>query len=206
MNRPLKKLLLYAIGAAIGAAICADLKADVVAFDNLSDGDLVTTQYLGLTFTNTVVLTAGISLNEFEFPPHSGTNVASDLGGPIQIDFSVPVGDFSGYFTYLVPLTLTAFDSFNTPIGSVMSAFGSNLALSGDPGSSPNELLDLSSANGISRVTIAGDPGGGSFTMDDFSFDALNPSPVAEPAGPLLIFTLLVATVLLWRRRDLAKK
>lgn len=177
------------------------LHSDIVQFENLNDGELVTTQYPGLTFTNTVVLSAGISLNEFEFPPHSGSNVASDFGGPIQIDFDTPTSEFSAYFTYLVPLTVTGFNIADMEIGVVHSAFSSNLALSGDPGSSPNELLALTSVAGISSITILGDPGGGSFTMDDVSFEPLNPSPVPEPAGPLLIFTILVATVLLWRRR-----
>jgi hypothetical protein len=45
-------------------------------FEGFPDSTILSTQYSGLTFTNAIILTAGISLNEFEFPPHSGVNVA----------------------------------------------------------------------------------------------------------------------------------
>jgi hypothetical protein len=56
------------------------------------------------------------------------------------------------------------------------------MALSGDPGSSPNEFLTFAWASGISRVVIAGDLGGTSFTMDD-----LSATPVPEPGTLLLL-------------------
>jgi hypothetical protein len=167
------------------------LHGATITFDALADGDLVTNQYPGLAFSNTVVLTAGISLNEFELPPHSGSNVASDFGGPITIDFSSPVANFSAYFTYLVPLTVTGLNSSSVAIASAISAFGSNLALSGDPGSIPNELLMVAAPSGIFRVTILGDPGGGSFVMDDAAFTPLGGTTVPEPATGTL--TLCVA-------------
>ena len=86
-------------------------RADTIDFEGLADSTILTNQYPGITFTNAIILTAGISLNEFEFPPHSGVNVASDNNGPITIVFSSPVLSFSGYFTYVEPLTLDAFDS-----------------------------------------------------------------------------------------------
>src|SRR5215471_5774733 len=137
------RLTVPVICAAVAVTCGIGLHAATITFDTLADGDVVTTQYAGVTFSNTVVFTAGISLNEFEFPPRSGPNVASDIGGPITIDFTTPVTNFSAYFTYLVPLTITGFNSSNVAIASAGSAFGSNLALSGDPGSSPNELLTL---------------------------------------------------------------
>lgn len=149
-----------------------------VSFDNFSDGDILTTEVPGLTFSNAIVLSAGISLNEFEFPPFSGSNVVSDNGGPITITFDSPVPNFSGYFTYLLPLTLTAFDAGNNQVDQVFSLFNSNLALSGDPGSSHNEFIQVASGVGIQSVTIAGDLGGYSFTLD-------GPSAVPEP-GSLL--------------------
>jgi hypothetical protein len=172
-------------------AFVADIQAGIASFDNLTDGDLVTNQYPSLTFTNTIVFSAGISLNEFEFPPHSESNVASDNGGPITILFSTPVTSVSGFFTYLVPLNLIGFDASDTAVASATSAFQSNLALSGDPGSSPNELLTLASASGISRVTLQGDPGGGSFVLDDLSY-----TPVASTAAPEPSTGLLAGCVL----------
>jgi hypothetical protein len=129
-----------------------------VDFDGLPDSTILTNQYDGLNFTNAIILTAGISLNEFEFPPHSGVNVASDNGGPISISFDGPILSFNGYFTYEEPLTLDAYDSSSDLVDSAASDFSSNDALFGDPGSSPNEFLQVSFANGISSVTITGDP------------------------------------------------
>jgi hypothetical protein len=139
-------------------------------FEGFPDSTILTTQYAGLTFTNAIILTAGISLNEFEFPPHSGVNVASDNNGPIMIEFAGPITSFSGYFTYVEPLTLAGFDSTDSEVASATSAFSSNDALFGDPGSSPNEFIQISYAAGMSSVSITGDPSGGSFVMDDVTY------------------------------------
>jgi hypothetical protein len=52
-----------------------------VDFEGLADSTSLTNQYAGLLFTNASVVTAGLSLNEIEFPPRSGVNVAIDTGG-----------------------------------------------------------------------------------------------------------------------------
>lgn len=167
--------------------------ATVIDFETLTDSTAITTQFAGLTFGNATALTAGVSLNEFEFPPNSGTNVAVDEGGAITIAFGVLQASVGGRFTYLVPLTLTAFDAALKPIATDVSAFGSNLALSGEPGSSPNELLQVASALGIARVTIAGDPLGGSFTLDDLTFIARPVTQTPAPAAGVLLGVGLIA-------------
>ena len=154
----------------------------VLDFESLSDLESVTTQLPGLTFTETIALEAGISLNEFEFPPASGDLVVSDDFGPIEILFTTPVTSFAGFFTYLVPLTVSAFSATDTLVDSASSLFATNLALSGDPGSSPNELLEVSHAPGISRVLIEGDPFGASFTLDDARYEV-----VPEPGTAVLL-------------------
>ena len=165
----------------------------------IPDSTPLTTQFPGLTFTNTTVITAGITLNEFEFPPHSGQNVAFDDSGPIAISFLWTTTVFSGYFTYAEPLTLRAFDAGNNQVASASSAFSSNLALSGNPGSSPNELLSVAFAGGISQVTITGDALGGSFVMDDVSYNAPEPST--------LVLLLTAGTGLFrFRTRKLSRK
>ena len=171
-----------------------------INFDGLSDSDPVTTQFPSLTFSNATVLTAGISLNEFEFPPFSGSNVVFDAGGPIFIGFLNPIDSFGGYFTYSQALTLQAFDAGNNLLGSSTSLLGSNLALSGDPGSSPNEFLQLSFA-GISSVRISGDSLGGSFTADNVTYT----TPVAAVPEPSSIYLLLsgMGGLLLFRRKNL---
>jgi hypothetical protein len=162
-------------------------------FEGFSDSTPFTTQYPGLTFINATVLTAGIGLNEFEFPPRSGGNVMFDDSGPIAINFSSPILTFGGYFTYTVPLVLLGFDAGNNQVASAVSAFANNLALSGDLGSSPNEFLSLNFAGGISSVTITGDPSGGSFVMDDSTITSAVPEPRALfPMSSGLFFLLLL--------------
>lgn len=174
----------------------AGLSADLLApdFEGFPDGTVLSDQYPGLTFSSATILTAGIGLNEFEFPPFSGINVVFDDGGPITITFDSPVSSFAGHFTYFVSLTMTAFDASNNPVDQALSLFNSNLACLagppcfGDPGSGPNELLQVMFSGGISSVTIVGDPGGFSFTMD-------GPTPVPEPSSLSLLFLGIISFV-----------
>ena len=62
-----------------------------IDFESLTDSESITGQFPGASFANAIVLRAGISLNEFEFPPASGQNVASDSGGAMSIVFTSPV-------------------------------------------------------------------------------------------------------------------
>jgi hypothetical protein len=157
----------------------------VIDFEALADGEVLSTQYGSLTFSNATALVAGISLNEFDFPPHSGSNVVFDDGGAMSIAFAAPILSFGGFFTYGSPLTLTAFDAGHNAVATVSSAFLSNLGL--DAGAVPNEFLTVLWASGIYSVTIAGDPFGGSFTLDDATVTALETSTVPEPGTVVLM-------------------
>jgi hypothetical protein len=186
--RALALVLMFA-GAGYGAT--------TVDFEQFKDGAQLTNQISGLQITNATVATVGISLNEFEFPPHSGVNAAFDDGGPITILFATPLLEFDGYFTYTTALSLDAFGVGQQIVASEVSKFSSNLALSGDPGSSPNEFFQLTSTSGISRVTITGDPAGGSFAVDDLSFQTRQAPAIPEPkASSLVVAGLLVALFL----------
>jgi hypothetical protein len=169
----------------------------LIDFEGFPDSTSLTTQYPGLTFQNATILSSGAVgglLNELEFPPHSGTNVAFDDGAPISISFASPILSFSGFFTYAEPLVLAAFDAGSSQVGSAVSAFSSNLALSGDPGSSPNEFLQVAFTGGISGVTIMGDPAGESFVMDDATYTTAG-APVPEPASIVLLIVGSIAFV-----------
>jgi hypothetical protein len=184
------------------AAALASANASAVSidFETLADGSAVTNQFTGagLTFSNAISLKAGFSLNELEFPPHSGSVVVSDDGGPMTLLFSSPVTQVSAFFTYAMPLTLTAWDALDVLLDSTLSLYSTNAALSGDPGSSPNEFLQLAFASGISKLTVTGDAGGGSFVLDDLSFTP-TAVPIPEPATAVLMAVALAG--LLARRR-----
>jgi len=175
----------------LGVVPLLQADVEVIDFEGLSDGTSVTNQYPEIFFSNATVLTAGVSLNELDFPPNSGVNVVFDDGGPISISFSLPVTSFGGYFTYAEPLTLQAFDASNNVLDTSNSQFTDNVA-NGDggvAGSSPNEFIEVSSLTDIAEVTITGDPGGGSFVLDDATITT--PTTVPEPSSaPFCIATL----------------
>ncbi len=170
-----------------------------IDFEGFPDSTILTTQYPGLTFSDATILSAGISLNEFEFPPASGTNVVFDDGGPMSVSFASPITNFGGFFSYALPLTLQGFDATSNLIATVTSAFSNNMALSGDTGSSPNEFLQLAFAGGISSITITGDLAGGSFVLDDLTY---TPAAALVPE-PNSIYLLVsgAASLLAFRRR-----
>lgn len=88
-------------------------------------------------------------------------------------------------------------------MASARSAFSDNLALSGDPGSSPNEFISLTSGLGIESLVITGDPAGGSFTLDDFTYDtgpiSTGPSSMPEPSSLSLFATMCVGLFFYFR-------
>lgn len=152
-------------------------------FDSLIDSTKVTSQFTGLTFANATAIKAGVTLNELEFPPKSGSNVLFNDGGAITITFTAPILNFEAYFTYDSRLTITAFDGSGNQIGSLSSQFTSNLALSGVAGSQPNERLSLSASGSIARIVISSS---GSFVLDDLKYSA-SAAPVPEPATLALL-------------------
>lgn len=164
-----RHILLLFLGVLLFNQTATILSAGTITldFDDLPDSEILTNQYPGLTFGNAIVLTSGISLNEFEFPPRSGANVISDNGGPITITFGSPVLSVSGYFTYLASVTILAFDGANNQVAAATSLSSSNMALSGEAGSAPNEFIAVKHDPGIYSVTISGDPVGSSFVLDN---------------------------------------
>jgi len=156
--------------------------ADTIDFETFTDGDTVNTQFSGVTFGgDPVALTAGLSLNEFDFPPASGFNVIFDANGPITVTFTGSVTDVSAYLTYTAASTLQIFDSSNNLVGTYNSLSISNVG--------SNELFSVSYAGGIDHAVFSGDPAGGSFTLDDLSFSAGTVPSVPEPASLLLLAT-----------------
>ncbi len=185
----------FLCAAALASTNASALSID---FETLADGVAVTNQFTGVSFSNAIALKAGFSLNELDFPPRSGSVVVSDDGGPMTLLFSSPVTQVSAFFTYVAPLTLTAWDAFDLALGSVLSLFSTNAALSGDPGSAPNEFLELAFASGIAKLTVSGDAAGGSFVLDDLSF---TPTALLVPEPATAALTAIALAGLLARRR-----
>jgi hypothetical protein len=172
------------------------LSAGTIDFEDQADGTILTNQYPGMTFTNATVLTVGIGLNEFDFPPRSGLNVIFDDGGPITLVFASPVLSFTGHFTYLAPVTLYAYDAGHTLLATATSQYSNNLGLSGEPGSRPNEPLALAFATGIARIEIRGQAAGSSLTLDDVVTNTVETS-IPEPGT--LILSLASLALLTYR-------
>lgn len=147
-------------------------------FESLSDSTPVSNQLSaqGVTFGNTIALTSGFSLNEFNFPPHSGSVVIGDDGnGPLEIFFSGPANGISAWFTFGSGLTMTAFDSFGGQQGSLTTGVLSNLGSS--------MLIDMNFQN-VYRLEIAGGVPS-TFVLDDLSFTIANSVP--EPTTLALL-------------------
>ena len=175
----------------------------VFTFEGQSDGTPITSIYssLGVDFSGATIATAGLTLNESEFPPVSGNNVIFDDGGPITGKFSHLVTSYGGYFTYASPITLVAYDQLGHVLTTTTSSFSQNFTSSGN---APNEFLSLTDSAGISSFSIEGAPDGSSFTLDDFTLTS-GASSVPEPS-PSIPFAIgsAILSALLWRKRHIS--
>jgi hypothetical protein len=166
----------------LGSIASADLsQPDVITFDNLPDGTIVTDQFPGVSFTGAQVLTAGVDLNP-NFPPVSNPNVVFDfLNGTITATFTTPVTSVGAFVTGNTSITETIF-SGATMLGSV-STGGANF-IGADTGLPPNIFLGISSF-GITSAVFTDT--GNSFTLDNFTF-----TPVPSPTPTNLRITDII--------------
>lgn len=146
-------------------------------FEGASGGTDVAETYagLGIHFGAAVFATAGIELNEADFPPLSGVAVVlANDSGLVRASLDKPATSISAYFTYAldpgVPLLLTAYSTpdFTGPaLFSKQSLFSENYAGSGHP---PNEWIGVGGILPQIRsfeISGGGIPGG--FTMDNLT-------------------------------------
>jgi hypothetical protein len=164
-----------------------------IDFEGVPDGTSAATLYapLGVTFSSGIVLVSGAfggSLNEVDFPPVApGQAVFVNEADLTTLDFSSSILSFSANFTYGGPITLNFYGPLNTLLTTLTSAFQTNIASGGDPGSSSNEALSVSGLVDVQRVEIL--VPGADFTMDNLIFTtASTPStPAPEPSSLILI-------------------
>ena len=189
----------------------------LIDFESLTDLEPVTNQFSsqGVLFSNTTALVSGLlggTLNEINFPPHSGdvvithnfSEVDASLALPMVLTFNLgPVSSVSGFFTYTdagaqdpangTKLSVSAFNPSGDLLGTTFSSVSSNLG--------NQEFLQLTGFGPIGHVEIAGGVNG-TFTMDDLQFDTASVSVVPEPASLWMLGTGLMTLIGFRRRQD----
>lgn len=180
------------LGLWVGALAAAPVTLD---FEALPDSTVLSNEYagLGLTLNSALSLTAGFSLNEFDYPPHSGAVAIGNLltGTPLELVFDAPSTGLSAWFTYGGALTVSSFAFDGTLLGSVTSLLASNLGSS--------EFIDFA-PGAASRVLIQSS---GDYIVDDLTFER-SAGNVPEPASFSLVGLALLAAGSVSRRRNSA--
>jgi hypothetical protein len=170
--------------------------ATTLTFEDLPDLTDVNDFYAaqGIHFANAISLTAGFSLNEFDYPPSSGVVVVGDSGGPLRLVFDAPANNVFAHFTHGSALTFTAYSdkSFLSPIGTFSPVGNSNLGAS--------TLINVPFANFESlQMSVAIQ---GTLTIDDLNFRlSPNGASVPEPSTLLLLSSGVFVTLRGLRQR-----
>jgi hypothetical protein len=158
----------------------------VIDFETGVVGQVIDDQFVGLgaDFNGTTIFhgqQTGLPINIF--PPNSGDQVTvnlASLGAVIRVDAVGSLWSMAGGYvtaTSNVTATMTAYGPSGSVLGSA-SVFDNCLPdACGSP--NPNAFLSVA-APGIAYVEFTGDdePPGGSFTMDDFTFELPEPAAV----------------------------
>jgi len=100
---------------------CLCFAQPTIGFAQSTDGQILTTQIRGVTFTIAAAKHAGVSLNEVSFPVKSGTVAAVDRGGPMSIEFGRPAASFSAFVTHTKRVTVSAYDATGKLLRSAIS-------------------------------------------------------------------------------------
>lgn len=186
-------LVRLSFGLALAAAVANAAAAPVLLdFESLPDGPLGGSEFVAqgvATVQGALALSAGFSLNEFDFPPHSGGMALGNAApaGAVELLFSEPIGELSAWFTYSAPLSISSYAADGTLMGTVLSLFGSNVGAS--------ERIDFGFMN-VARVVIAS---AGDYILDDLQFSGVT-SGVPEPSSAALGALALAAAAWTARR------
>ncbi len=181
----------------LGLAALAESEAAVIGFEDLTDSTRVADQYrvLGPVFSSGVVAESGISLFELEYPPFEGDKALIVDTGLLELRFDTPATSVGAYITYASPLRVVFYDSAGEPVETLSSRFSSNLALSGDLGSNPNEYFGLDYAPGLSRVVFRLFSEGGAFVVDEISVVTVDEPPIGVGLFLGILYIGLLAAV-----------
>jgi hypothetical protein len=155
------KTLLISVAVIAASMLPLISCATTIDFEGLADSTLVGNSYsgLGIHFNHAVALVSGVSLNELDFPPHSGSVAVGDDGSPIFISFNSPVNQISAWFAHSEELTFTSFDKTGVPIGVFVDP---------TPSIGADELITLNFLGATSVEISSIQPG--SYVFDDLTF------------------------------------
>jgi hypothetical protein len=171
-----------------GAASSSQASSIVtIDFESLAEGDLVTSQFAvdRIVFGNLHVRTAGSTLNEFDFPPTSGVNVATGVGaGPAVVEFLSPARLFSVQLTTFGTAVVEAYGAGNVLLDSrtVLDNLGSSTL-----------VTFMRSDRDMTAIRIAGLSGDAFLlTIDDVVFAIPEPSAFLVMAVGILPITAAI--------------
>ena len=188
------------VAAASFALAAGTAQAAVIDFEDLSNGDIVTTQYSGVTFSS-----SGSSVNKVTTQPGIGFGnnflcTAGGAGASINctddtiLTFASGVSNLS--FWQVGDNTTGVVAMVDVFVGGVLSATVDILGF--DDFSTPN-LVDLTAFSNVTSIRIHSITDRGGLGWDDFSYDAANVVPL--PAGMVLLLSALGPVCVLRRRR-----
>jgi hypothetical protein len=166
----------------------------VIDFEGVADSTSAAGLYVGsgVDFSSGIIAVSGQFggvLNEVDFPPVApGQAVFLNDADTTILTFSSPILSFSGMFTYGGPLSLEFYDAGNQLLTSLSSAFSTNIATGGDPGSAPNEVLDPGPLADAVRVEIHARLT--DFALDNLTFETVNGTVIIPEPGTFLLATL----------------
>ncbi len=163
-------------------------QAAPIDFEQFTDSYAVSTEVPGVAFSGGTVLTAGVGLNDIDFPPVSGQNVLAALTGVLTITTDAPVDQLSAYFTYASTLNFSGYDSALNLLFSVDTPSISNLG---------SHYLFTTTQADLSSLVISAQ-GGTAFTLDDLQIGI---AAVPEP-GVLALVLLGALGAAISRRRQ----
>lgn len=193
----MKRLVAFLALVAVLVLGPAPVRAENLDFEDLADLTLVgeTYGYYGIHFANAIALRAGLSLNETDYPPHSGVTVISTATpGTLDIWFDSPRSVIGFYFTDESSMSLHFFvnPDFTEFIGGC-GFTDSNIGTIGD--ASCGTYPSFRSV----RILSFSD---GAFTLDDIYLSPDNvPSPVPDPGSTLLLLGMGLVGLRACRKR-----
>jgi hypothetical protein len=148
-----------------------------IDFESLALDEVVESQFAAdqVVFDNAIIVVAGISLNEFDFPPASGSNVITGLDpGALGVSFLQPAQHVRVQLTTAELVAVRYYDASSALLGEILVA--ANLG--------GNTLVDFAASSPlISEIAIASVLGGNAFSLTADDLEVSFEGAIPEPSG-----------------------